>query len=97
MKCCSGDHDSNSNKNMQGHEHMNHMWMMLLCCLVPLAILFLLFSFGNSIPAARNIMLTIVPFLCPVLMLLMMLPMLLSWRKEKQADHNHYETRQTQD
>lgn len=95
MKCCN-NHDHNGDENLGGHNHKNHLWMMLLCCGVPLAIIALLAVFGGSIPSARSILLPIIPFLCPVMMLLMMLPMLLSWRKGSQGGQNPSETERLQ-
>ena len=95
MKCCSDNHTHDDNQHTNG-PHKNHLWMMLLCCGAPLLVAAFLIIFGGGFPAARNILLPIVPFLCPVIMLFMMLPMLLSWRKDKQTQY-YYESRHGQD
>lgn len=80
MNCC--DHNSNnSNGNNQNNKHahkgghMSHMWMMALCCGAPI-ILFLVASLlGSSLPGLKAVLLSIAPFLCPIMMI-GMIPMM---------------------
>jgi hypothetical protein len=67
--------------------------MMLLCCGAPVLLLLLLPAIGSFIPGASTVVGKIIPFLCPLMMLLM-LPMML---KKNKGDgngniHNHCET-----
>lgn len=78
MNCC--DHNADgSNENNQKHKHahkgghMSHMWMMALCCGAPIIILLAVFLLGSSLPGLKTVLLSIAPFLCPIMMLPMML------------------------
>jgi hypothetical protein len=57
--------------------------MMLLCCGAPALLLMLLPVIGAFIPGANTVVSKIVPFICP-LMMLMMLPMM--FRKDKRNE-----------
>lgn len=96
MNCCNNNHD-NGEKQKNNHKgHMPHIWMIALCCGAPLIILLLVPIIGNVIPSARNVLISIVPFLCPLIMLLMM-PMMHRGNKEKQTMHNHDELKEIED
>lgn len=65
----------------EGHDSNKHMLMMVLCCVLPMvAIVSIAFLF----PGAPYLGL-ILTFICPVSMLLMMLPNWLSKNKKKKA------------
>ncbi|HEX2985472.1 MAG TPA: hypothetical protein VHO71_01500 [Caproiciproducens sp.] len=64
------------NKNNNSHKgHMSHMWMMVLCCGVPLLLIALVSLFGASFPVVRVALIPVLPFLCPILMAVM-IPMM---------------------
>lgn len=84
MDCCNNKQEGN-NKQEQNHKgkhrgHMSHMVMMALCCGAPLILLLLLPAIGSVIPGAGAVIGKIVPFLCPLMMLLM-LPMMFGKNK----------------
>lgn len=96
MNCCDNKH-ANDDKQENNHKgHMSHVWMMILCCGAPVIILLLLPIIGNVIPSIRNILISIVPFLCPI-MILLMLPIMARGNKKKQAVYNHTELRKIVD
>lgn len=93
MNCCNHNHDKD-NKHEHSHRgHMTHMWMMLLCCGAPVLILLFLPAISSFIPGASNVIGKVIPFLCPVMML-MMLPMMLrnSNANKEKDNNNHCET-----
>lgn len=93
MKCCDNKHD-NGNKQENKHKgHMSHMWMMALCCGAPMLLILLIPIIGASMPGLRNTLAAITPFLCP-LMMLIMIPMMFRKEKGKEAEANHRETKQ---
>lgn len=64
MKCCKENNNSNS-----GHSHP--VWMMVLCCSVPIVLSIVISFLGTSGLAIAGV----VPYLCPILMIAMMLMM----------------------
>ena len=81
MKCC--EHDTNPKAEEEKHNPMKHMWMMILCCAVPVAVLLLLPFITAGIPGEAIPLSGIIPFLCPILMGIMMFWM---FRKEKKPE-----------
>lgn len=81
---CHGHDDNNENNKKSS---MKHMLLMVLCCglpiLIALAIPFL--KIGGGFKVALG---SIVPFLCPIMMLLM-IPMMLGHSKEKENYHKN--------
>lgn len=67
MKC----HGNNKNGENRKHNPMKHMLMMALCCGLPFIILGSL-SFMNIGGGVKTIISGIVPFICPLMMVLMM-------------------------
>ena len=83
MKC----HDDNKGK--QGaHKHgpLKHVLHMALCCGLPIVILGFLPLIARYSPAAGGILGKIGPFLCPIMMMLMLPMMLKSNKKESCCD-----------
>jgi len=75
LKCSQG---SEKESNMK--KHMPHMFMMVLCCGLPVLLLFLVPLIASANPALGAKLLPVIPFLCPVLMGGMMFFM---FKKEK--------------
>lgn len=67
-------HDNN-NKNSKGHSPMKHMLHMVLCCGLPILIILALPFIAGISPGAATILGFITPFICPVMMIGMMLMM----------------------
>jgi uncharacterized membrane protein YkvI len=93
MKCCNntpnnGDRQENKNKG-----HMSHMWMMALCCGAPIILLLLLPLIGKGIPGLKGVLSLLIPFICPVMMIIM-IPMMFRKNKGNETGDNHYETKQ---
>lgn len=85
MRCCNGNHQHKEDRH-EGHRgHLSHIWMMLLCCGAPVLILLLLPAIRAVIPGAGNVVNKIIPFLCP-LMMFMMLPMMFRRNKADEGD-----------
>lgn len=83
--------DNNKEKNMaqnlneghQGHKHgpMNHMLMMVICCGLPILLLIALPFSGIFGARFKFTLASTIPFLCPVMMLLM-IPMMMKSSKD---------------
>lgn len=74
MKC----HENKNGENKK-HNPMKHMLMMVLCCGLPLLIVMAL-PFINIGGGFKAIIVGIAPFICPLMMLLM-IPMMLKGMK----------------
>lgn len=91
MNCCD---NKKSNVNESGNEtdcqqekkhkgFLSHMWMMVLCCGLPIAIILLVPLMGGLLsPGIRTALLNLAPFLCPLIMIPMMF-MMMRGHKEK--------------
>lgn len=94
MNSCHGNNSDDNNKGNNHKGHLSHMWMMVLCCGAPVLLLLLLITiFGRSTSGLSGFFIRILPFLCPVMMLLM-LPMMLKKDKGNKSNDNHCETKQ---
>jgi uncharacterized membrane protein YkvI len=62
------------------------MGMMALCCGAPLILLLLVPLLGTGIPGLKGILTRLVPFICPVMMIIM-IPMMFKGKKSN-ADKN---------
>ena len=84
MNCCGKKENENKESGitsdpvqeskMKHKGHMSHMWMMALCCGVPIVILIIMPLLGISL--FKGALLGIVPFICPIMMMIMM-PMMM--------------------
>jgi len=100
MNCCK-NHDNSEEKNLTTgqldaqtmhhytntqapkHNHKGHMLHMLLCCGVPILLILLLPALGY-----KGFLLNIVPFICPIMMLVMM-PMMMRGHGGCSEDSGH--------
>ena len=85
------DHiNSEKKKNKRSHSSMKHILMMVLCCGLPIFLIVILsfLKIGNT--AFRITLISIIPFLCPLLMLFM-IPMMLKGSKEGKSCHSNNE------
>lgn len=85
MKCCDNEKELKHENNHRGH--MSHILMMVLCCGAPFIFLLMLPIIGNINPGIKTLIFTVLPFLCPIMMIIMM-PMMFKGNKEKQKDGN---------
>lgn len=81
---CHGNNENKENKN--SHSTMKHMLLMVLCCGLPVLLLATLpfLKFGNT--SFKAILASIIPFLCPIMMLFM-IPMMLKSSKDNKSCH----------
>lgn len=94
MKCCRNENkneltnnqDNIQNNNDQGNHksHMSHMKMMALCCGLPILLILLLPLIGY-----KGALLSIVPFLCPIFMGAMMIPMIFMNKRQEEPRENN--------
>ena len=77
-------------ENKGNHSSMKHILMMVLCCGLPILLIAVLpfLKIGNT--AFRVTLASIIPFLCP-LMMLFMIPMMLKGSKEGKSCHDKKE------
>lgn len=74
-------HGNNSNENGNGgHNGTGHIIMMILCCAVPV-ILIASLPFLGIAPKFKIIIASIAPFICPIMMFLMIPLMFLHSKK----------------
>ncbi|MCH3963564.1 MAG: hypothetical protein LKE46_04780 [Clostridium sp.] len=66
----------------------NHMLIMVICCAVPL-ILAAALPFLGMAPGLKTILASAAPFLCPIMMILMMPMMFMHSRKDKDNGDNN--------
>lgn len=85
MKCCENNNQNNQgqNHNHKHKGHMSHMLMMALCCGAPVILLLIIPLLGSRLPGLRGFLTTITPFICP-LMMIMMIPMMFGGHKKDQ-------------
>jgi hypothetical protein len=99
MNCCKKNENQNDivNTNQehiqtdnQKHScHKSHLKMMALCCGIPILLILLLPLLGY-----KGFLLGIIPFICPIMMVLMVPMMMLMGKKEnssKGMNHNNKE------
>lgn len=79
MNCC------NNHKNKTGKGH-SHLWMMALCCGAPILLLIGISWLGPNLPGFKAVLAGIAPFVCPLIMLLMLLPMLIRRKRHGEED-----------
>jgi uncharacterized membrane protein len=72
MDCCNHNRSDRGN----GKKHRNHIWMMALCCGLPILLLFLLPVLSSTLDLPYSVLRTAFTLLCPALMLLMCIMMM---------------------
>ncbi len=89
---CHGNHGDNGNGQENGHKgHLSHMWMMLLCCGIPVLLLLLVpFLARNGGSGIAKLLTVVAPFICP-LMMIFMIPAMFKLGKSK-ADKNNFDS-----
>lgn len=90
MDCCDNkDKDENNSQQGKKHRgHLSHILLMILCCGAPIILLLLIPVISNYVSSdTRILLITILPFLCPILMLFMM-PMMMKGMGERKAKQN---------
>ena len=97
MKCCDGNNKNEGSGQEHKHKsHFSHMWMMLLCCGAPVMLLIMLPLISSLNPGIRNPLASIIPFICPVMMV-MMIPMMLKGNKSNGENKECCEQKQIGD
>ncbi|HYE09947.1 MAG TPA: hypothetical protein VEF53_07195 [Patescibacteria group bacterium] len=89
---CHGD--KKGKQEQHKHSPLKHMWHMILCCGLPIVIIGLLPLIARFSPAASGVLGLIAPFLCPIMMLLM-LPMMFGKGKKGSCCDNKNENHET--
>ncbi|HWT27782.1 MAG TPA: hypothetical protein VN131_07570 [Mobilitalea sp.] len=78
---CHGNNNENSNNHQ--HNGFKHMLHMILCCGLPVLIILVLPFIAKISPAFAGVLGAVAPFLCPILMAVMMIPMMLGGKQNK--------------
>ncbi|MEY8000515.1 hypothetical protein AB8U03_09970 [Clostridium sp. Mt-5] len=68
--------------NKSGHSGISHMLMMVLCCAIPI-ILVASLPFLGLAPRFKIMLAAAAPFICPIMMLLMVIVMFMHSKKNK--------------
>lgn len=69
MNCCHQDNNKDTkNNNHNHHSPLKHMLHMVLCCGLPILIIFALPYIAKFSPAFAGILGVIAPFICPLMM-----------------------------
>ena len=100
MQCCNHNHNENEydygrdqNKSKQ-HSPLGHVLMMILCCGLPILLLWLLPTIISVFPAAAGLG-AIIPLLCPIMMIPMMF-MMFKGNGQSHGGCGHGETKDIQ-
>jgi|GEM_PF-598104 len=88
MNCCKNNKDDNGEKYEHKKGHMPHIIMMAFCCGAPILLFLLLPFISKLIPDSYGVLALIAPFLCPLLMLPMMISMLRERKNDQNKSHN---------
>ncbi|WP_446896963.1 hypothetical protein ACSVC9_07965 [Clostridium sp. LBM24168] len=78
-------HKSSNMNNKGGNSGIGHMLIMILCCAIPLILLSFL-PFLSMAPRFKIMLTTIAPFICPIMMVLMIPMMFMNSKKNKCHD-----------
>jgi len=85
------DHvNDEKNENKGKHSSMKHILMMILCCGLPILLIAVLPFLKIGSTSFKVTLLSIIPFLCP-LMMLFMIPMMLKGSKKDKSCHDDKE------
>ena len=85
MDCCKDKKGKSDVPGKDDHKHkghLSHILMMVLCCGFPLGLFLLLPFIGSIIPGSKGVIGSVIPFLCPLMMILM-IPMMMNGNKDK--------------
>lgn len=91
MNC---NEDKKVKQNNGKHSPLKHMAHMVICCGLPIVILFSLPLITKISPSTGSVVLKILPFLCPVMMIFMM-PMMMRGNKKESCCDNTNEDKKT--
>ena len=82
MKCHENKENINDNQKQADHKHspMKHMLMMAICCGLPLLLLLVVPFLGVFGLGFKLTIASIIPFLCPIMMIFM-IPMMMKSSK----------------
>lgn len=72
----------NENKSKHNHGFNKHMIHMIICCGLPMAVIFFLPLIASLSPSLAGALGKVAPFLCPIMMFAM-IPMMLMGNKKK--------------
>jgi hypothetical protein len=73
------------------------MWMMALCCGAPLIILAIISLLGSIAPGTKAFLIGILPYICPIMMLVMLPMMFFGNRKCKHSCEEAQDTRKIEE
>lgn len=87
MNCCGNHNHGNQQDEHQGHQHNNgthssHKWMMILCCVLPIALVAILFITRSATGSVGSVLPLFLVLLCPLSHLILM-PLMMRKKKNQ--------------
>ncbi len=89
MNCCNNNNKNERTSKTGKRGHAHPMWMMALCCGAPILILAVISLLGAGAIGTKTFLAGILPFICPVMMLVMIPMMFLRIKRSGQSHEDH--------
>lgn len=96
MNCHEDNKDNKDNQGKHKHSPLKHMLHMVLCCGLPIVLLGFLPLITRFSPGAGSVLAKIVPFLCPIMMIPMVIMMMGGNKKKDCCDitNTHHDNKE---
>lgn len=87
MNCCGNDNHGDQQYEHQAHQnsggkHKSHKWMMIICCVLPIALVAILFLTNKATGSVGSVLPMLLLLLCPLSHLILM-PLMMRKKKNQ--------------